>query len=96
MREWFKEINKYTKPETLILLIANKADRADRVVSMEEGQALAKELGISIIETSARTAENVESAFVRIAEQLIQKKSFVPPQPRIELKTVAIEKKVCC
>lgn len=96
VREWFKEINKYTKPETLILLIANKADRADRVVSMEEGQALAKELGISIIETSARTAENVESAFVRIAEQLIQKKSFVPPQPRIELKTVAIEKKVCC
>jgi Ras-related protein Rab-1A len=96
VREWFQEINKYTKPDTLILLIANKADRADRVVSLAEGQMLAKELGISIIETSARTAENVESAFVRIAEQLIQKKSFMPVVVAPIVLSAPVEKKNCC
>jgi Ras-related protein Rab-1A len=96
VREWFQEINKYTKPDTLILLIANKADRADRVVSLAEGQMLAKELGISIIETSARTAENVESAFVRIAEQLIQKKSFMPAVVAPIVLSAPVEKKNCC
>ena len=96
VREWFQEINKYTKPETLVLLIANKADRTDRVVSLAEGQMLAKELGISIIETSARTAENVESAFVRIAEQLIQKKSFVPVVVAPIVLSAPVEKKNCC
>jgi Ras-related protein Rab-1A len=96
VREWFQEINKYTKPETLVLLIANKADRTDRVVSLAEGQMLAKELGISIIETSARTAENVESAFVRIAEQLIQKKSFMPAVVAPIVLSAPVEKKKCC
>jgi Ras-related protein Rab-1A len=95
VREWFQEISKYTKPETLVLLIANKADRVDRVVSVEEGQMLAKELGISIIETSAKTAENVEAAFIRITEQLIQKKSFVPAVVPIIL-SAPVEKKNCC
>uniref|UniRef100_A0A6C0KUN4 Uncharacterized protein n=1 Tax=viral metagenome TaxID=1070528 RepID=A0A6C0KUN4_9ZZZZ len=96
VREWFQEISKYTKPETLVLLIANKADRVDRVVSVEEGRALAKELGISIIETSAKTAENVEAAFIRIAEQLIQKKSFLPVVAPIVLAAPVVEKKICC
>jgi Ras-related protein Rab-1A len=96
VREWFEEISKYTKPETLVLLIANKADRVDRVVSVEEGQMLAKELGISIIETSAKTAENVEAAFIRIAEQLIQKKSFVPAVVAPIILSAPVEKKKCC
>ena len=37
-------------------------------------QRLAKELGMPFLQTSARTAENVEAAFIRMAEELIRSK----------------------
>jgi Ras-related protein Rab-1A len=77
VRDWLNEINRYSNDGALILLIANKSDRTDRVVSEEEGRRLARELGVSIIETSAKTADNVDAAFVRLAEQLIQKQAIV-------------------
>ena len=72
MREWLKEVDRYASPDTCKLLIGNKSDRSDKVVSEAEGVALAKELGMPFLETSARTAENVEAAFIRMAEQLIK------------------------
>ncbi len=72
MREWLVEVDKYASSDTCKLLIGNKCDRTDRVVTEAEGQALARELGMPFLETSARTAENVEAAFIRMAEQLIK------------------------
>jgi small GTP-binding protein len=63
VREWLVEVDKYASPETCKLLIGNKSDRTDRVVTEAEGGALAKELQMPFIETSARTADNVEAAF---------------------------------
>lgn len=68
------EVDKYASSSTSKLLIGNKCDRADRVVTEGEGQGLARELGMPFLETSARTAENVEMAFIRMAEQLIKMK----------------------
>jgi len=39
-------------------------------VSTEEGQAFADEHGLIFVETSAKTAQNVEEAFVRTARQI--------------------------
>lgn len=72
VREWLKEVDRYAAPETCKLLIGNKSDRTDKVVSEAEGQALANELKMPFLETSARTAENVEAAFIRMADQLIK------------------------
>ena len=58
------EVDKYSQPDTCKLLIGNKSDRTDRVVTEAEGGALAKELSMPFLETSARTAENVETAFI--------------------------------
>jgi Ras-related protein Rab-8A len=51
------------------ILIGNKCDvSADqRVISVEEGQALAKEYNIHFFETSAKSDINVEKAFITIA-----------------------------
>jgi len=43
-----------------------------RAVTTEEGAALAEELGMPFLETSARTAENVDAAFFRMAELLLK------------------------
>jgi Ras-related protein Rab-1A len=72
VREWLKEVDRYASPDTCKLLIGNKSDRSDKVVSEAEGGSLSKELGMPFLETSARTAENVEAAFIRMAEQLIK------------------------
>jgi Ras-related protein Rab-1A len=74
VREWLLEVDKYASAETAKLLIGNKSDRTDRVVSTEEGQALARELNLPFLETSARTADNVEAAFKEITEVLIKSK----------------------
>lgn len=51
----------------VIMLIGNKADLADtkRRVTTEEGERFAKENGLIFIETSAKTAYNVEAAFLQ-------------------------------
>lgn len=57
-------------PEANIILVGNKCDDDDaspRVVSKERAEALAKELGIPYIETSAKTGHNVENCFVQLA-----------------------------
>lgn len=51
----------------LFLLLSKKPSRA---VSTEEGQAFADEHGLIFVETSAKTAQNVEEAFVRTARQI--------------------------
>jgi hypothetical protein len=40
---------------------------AKRVVSVEEGEALAASLGMSFLETSAKTGANVDEAFAALA-----------------------------
>jgi len=46
------------------ILVGNKADRnSEREVLREEGQAKARDLGCEFLETSARTAYNVERLF---------------------------------
>ena len=72
VRDWLLEVDKYAQADTAKLLIGNKSDRTDRVVSQEEGAALARELNMPFLETSARTADNVEAAFKEITEQLIK------------------------
>ncbi len=55
-------------------LVGNKTDLATlRVVSHEDGQVKADELGFGFVETSAKTGSNVEELFADLAEQLLVK-----------------------
>jgi len=61
--EWYTEVVNDTV-NIPIVLVANKIDlKQQRVISTEEGQALAKKLRCYYIETSALTGENVNEAF---------------------------------
>lgn len=55
----------------VIMLIGNKADlESRRAVTYEEGKKFAEENGLIFLETSAKTAENVEEAFVATANKI--------------------------
>ena len=56
------------------MLIGNKSDlEARREVKKEEGESFAREHGLIFMETSAKTAANVEEAFIGTAKEIYQK-----------------------
>lgn len=70
---WIDEISKYTGPSVLKLILANKYDSENRKVSSEDIQMFEKKYNIRVIEVSAKTAYNVDSAFRQTVETLIEK-----------------------
>lgn len=60
-----------TNPDTICVLVGNKFDLTDkRVVTTEEGAALARELDCEFCETSAKTGENVELVVHSVVQAL--------------------------
>lgn len=72
VNDWLSEVNRYASEGTSKLLIGNKSDRSDKAVSTEEAKAFAQALGIPFLETSAKSASNVEEAFLTMASELIK------------------------
>ena len=71
VKQWLHEIDRYAAENVNKLLVGNKSDlTAKRVVSTEQGKEFADSLGIEFLETSAKTSENVEQAFLTMASQI--------------------------
>ena len=61
LTSWLEESRQHASPNMTIMLIGNKCDDDDkRAVTFEEGEAFAKQHGLLFLETSAKTAHNVE------------------------------------
>ncbi|CAF0845172.1 unnamed protein product [Adineta ricciae] len=68
---WVKELQRQAAPNIVIALAGNKADLAPkRQVEVNEAQAYADENGLIFMETSAKTAINVNDIFMAIAKKL--------------------------
>lgn len=64
-----KELQRQASPSIVIALAGNKADLANkRVVEYDEAQTYADENGLLFMETSAKTAMNVNDIFLAIGE----------------------------
>ena len=81
MVQWLEELRQNGSPEIVIILIGNKSDldsrwelnKNRRQVSYEEGRRFAKENGLIFMETSAKTKENVQEAFLETSKQIYMK-----------------------
>jgi len=75
VNDWLKEVNRYASEGTCKLLVGNKSDRTtDKVVTAEQAKEYADDLGIAFLETSAKSAQNVEEAFLTMAGELIKQR----------------------
>lgn len=68
---WLDDARQHAHSNMTVMLVGNKSDlHARRAVSAEEGEAFARERGLLFMETSAKTAQGVEEAFVGTARAI--------------------------
>ncbi|KAJ4958687.1 hypothetical protein NE237_025798 [Protea cynaroides] len=78
-KKWVQEVQRQGNSNLVMVLVANKADlEPKREVVNEEGELYAQENGLLFIETSAKTAQNVNELFYEIAKRLA--KAIPSPQ----------------
>ncbi|KAM4031374.1 ras-related protein Rab-2A-like [Anomaloglossus baeobatrachus] len=71
---WLEDARQHSNSNMVIMLIANKSDlESRREVKKNEGEAFAREHGLIFMETSAKTASNVEEAFINTAKEIYEK-----------------------
>lgn len=76
VNDWLKEVNRYAAEKTVKLLVGNKCDRtADKAVTDEQAKEFADDLGIAVLETSAKSSKNVEEAFLTMAGELVRQRA---------------------
>lgn len=101
VRFWDKEVGRLANADVYKVLIGNKSDIEERrAVSVEEGQALARELEMEFFETSAKMDTNVSELFNNVAQKLFQKPGPLPDaqgsRPELKPSRPVGEKKSCC
>jgi GTPase SAR1 family protein len=76
---WLEEARQFAAPNTCITLVGNKADVSTkkRVISHEEGQAFADDNSLEYIETSAKSADGVDDAFIQTATRIFDRQKCV-------------------
>jgi small GTP-binding protein len=66
---WLDDMKKATRSNLPVILVANKID-LNRVVRKEDGEKLAREIKAKLVETSAKTGENVRKLFDELVKLL--------------------------
>ncbi|KAK1463685.1 Ras family protein [Colletotrichum cuscutae] len=78
--DWLNDLRQIAEPDIVVILVGNKADLTQgedgdgnnkREVTKDEAEEWARRNGVfEYVETSAKSGENVERAFMRVAERI--------------------------
>lgn len=71
---WINEVESYAEKDVDLLLLGNKNDMDKRVVDAAKAKEYADKRKMQFFLTSAKTAEQVETAFVTVSRKLIKKR----------------------
>ncbi|KAH7731715.1 member Ras oncogene family RAB18A [Aphelenchoides avenae] len=73
LEHWIAEVDTYcTKADAIKMLVGNKIDTDNRLITRDEGLQFAKKHKMLFIEASAKTREGVQYAFEELIEKILQ------------------------
>ncbi|BBN06953.1 intraflagellar transport protein 43 [Marchantia polymorpha subsp. ruderalis] len=73
LSKWLEDARKHGSSSMTLIVLGNKCDMSHkRAVSFEEGEQFCKDNGLAFFEGSAKTAQNIEEAFVSTALKISQ------------------------
>ena len=79
VKQWLHEIDRYASEGVNKLLVGNKADLVTKKqVETSAAKELADSLGIPFLETSAKSATNVEQAFMTMSSEIKNRMATAP------------------
>jgi len=85
IEQWLKQIREHHEcgPSTLKILVGNKYDLVKEIeVTEKEGRAMAEKIGAMFVATSAKTAANVDTAFLTAVDKLIEMRKKQANNPK--------------
>lgn len=83
VKQWLYEIDRYACENVNKLLVGNKCDMENKAVDYSTAKQYADQLEIPFLETSAKTGDQVENAFLKMAAEI---KNRVASQPSVAKK----------
>jgi len=98
IKKWLAQIKEEASSKVCIILVANKIDHEERVVTEEEGEKLAKSFNLKIFESSAKENINVTEAFQEVIENIsVNYSNIMTNGTKLQnTKVITKEKKGCC
>ena len=98
IRNWIKQIEANAQTSVKIVLVGNKCDKPDRVVTKEEGKKLADDHNMSFFETSVKTNQNVTEVFNFLTKEILESNAGKTEGggKKLEKKDNKNDKKGCC
>ena len=76
MKEWLSDLRQSIEEDIPIVIIGNKLDlisEIGEVIERDEVHQFVEKVGYLLIETSAKTGDNVKKAFVELTRKIVQK-----------------------
>ena len=96
VKTWVEQIREEVSEKVSIILVGNKIDDVEgRKVKTEEGEKLAKEIGLSFFECSAKTGENIDLIFNELVKKTVEAYTKLDGQGS-KLNSKKNKKKGCC
>ena len=74
-RKWYSEMTQFANKDVPFILIGNKVDLIEEigsVVDSENAKTFAESKGSIYIETSAKTGQNIDNAFIELARKMAE------------------------
>jgi len=101
VRNWMNSVEDSAEPECSVMLLGNKVDLAQddmRKVTTEVGQKLAQDFSCSYAEVSAKSAQGVNEAMIKMARLLADKEDSIMKLSvlNLDFNSEGKKKKGCC
>ena len=99
VKNWIKQIEQNARSNICKILVGNKCDKPERVITEEEGIKLGKFYNMNYYETSAKTGQNINEIFDYLTHEILkvhQNKENSNKNIHIEKTKEDKEAKKCC